>query len=145
MLGTLRVMIAHCNWSRIEIIFYKLVVLFCALVYFYIGYEYMNGKYKISGGFYVSLETQLKDLTYLYVFGNVELFFEMYRRLGDFDQTNELRYEYKFKDQADEERKAIAEREFNSIEDDAMEEELHDLIAIKCISLKREESKKNEG
>ena len=75
MVGTLRVMIAYCNWSRWEIILYKLLVLFAGLVNFYVGYEYMNGKYKISKGFFVALETQLRDLTYLYVFGNVELFF----------------------------------------------------------------------
>ena len=69
----------------------------------------MNGKYKITKGFFISIETQLKDLTYLYVFGNVELFFEMFRRLGDFDQTNELKCAYKFKDQADDEKKAIAD------------------------------------
>ena len=71
MVGTLRVMIAYCNWSRWEIVLYKLLVLFAGLINFYVGYEYMNGKYKISKGFFISLETQLRDLTYLYVFGNV--------------------------------------------------------------------------
>jgi hypothetical protein len=68
------------------------VVLFCALVFFYVGFEYMNGKYKISQGYYVELELTLRDLIYLYVFGIVECLFEMYRKLSSFDQTDELKY-----------------------------------------------------
>lgn len=108
-------MIAYGNWSRWEVIVYKLSVLFAGLVNFYVGFEYMNGKYKVTKGFYISLETQLKDLTYLYVFGNVELFFEMFRRLSDFDQTNEIKFQYQFKDAADEEKKAMAESELKDI------------------------------
>lgn len=102
-------MIAYGNWAKWEVIVYKLIVVFAGLVNFYVGFEYMNGKYKVTKGYYIALEAQLKDLTYLYVFGNMELFFEMFRRLSDFDQTNELKYEYKFKDAADEEKKALAE------------------------------------
>lgn len=41
-------------------------------------------------------------MIYLYVFGIVELFFEYYRRLSYFDQTEELKYEYKLRDQSEE-------------------------------------------
>ena len=34
----------------------------------------------------------------LYVFGNNELFFEYYRRISDFDQTEELQYSYEFRE-----------------------------------------------
>ncbi len=73
--GSLRVMIVYVDWSRWEVILYKLTVMFCGLIFFYVGFEYMNGKYKISQGFLTEFENTLKELTYLYVFGNVELFF----------------------------------------------------------------------
>lgn len=40
-------------------------------------------------------------MTYLYVFGVVQLCFEYYRRLSYFDQTEELKCEYQFKDQSE--------------------------------------------
>lgn len=147
MAGTLRVMIAYSNWSRWEVLLYKLFVLFAGLVNFYVGYEYMNGKYKISKGFFVSKELQLRDLTYLYVFGNVELFFEMFRRLGDFDQTNDLKYAYRFTDESENERKAIADLEFKGIEGEVLQEEINDAIFVKMASLKKltaKMSKKSE-
>ena len=69
--GYLRVLIAYSYWSRWQIIVYKIGVLICGLIFFFIGFEYMNGKYKFTKGFLVDKETTLKDLTYLYVFGNV--------------------------------------------------------------------------
>lgn len=41
-------------------------------------------------------------MVYLYVFGVVELFYEYYRRLSYFDQTEELRHEYELKDLCEE-------------------------------------------
>lgn len=51
--GSLRVMIKHVKWSRWEIVLYKLVLLFSGLILFYVGFEYMNGKYKISSGYLI--------------------------------------------------------------------------------------------
>jgi hypothetical protein len=92
LMGMLRVMIAYCKWSKCEVILFKLLVLACGLVYFYVGFEYMNGKYKITKGHYIAMEEKLRDLVYLYVFGVLECMFEMYRRLSKFDQTDELKY-----------------------------------------------------
>ncbi len=36
----------------------------------------------------------------LYVFGIVELFFEYYRRLSYFDQTEDLKFEFLFQDES---------------------------------------------
>lgn len=36
----------------------------------------------------------------LYVFGIVELFFENYRRLSYFDQTEDLKFEFLFQDES---------------------------------------------
>lgn len=134
-------MIAYGNWAKWEVIVYKLIVVFAGLVNFYVGFEYMNGKYKVTKGYYIALEAQLKDLTYLYVFGNMELFFEMFRRLSDFDQTNELKYEYKFKDAADEEKKALAEEQLKDIEQEMVQEDAFEALAVEIASMKKLESK----
>ena len=75
---------------------YKFVVMLCGLVFFYVGFRYMMGAYKVTGGYFKEFETTLKNMVYLYVFGLVELFFGFYRKLSEFDQTKELKYEYEF-------------------------------------------------
>lgn len=61
----------------------------------------MKGGYKITRGYLIEVENRFRDMTYLYVFGVVQLCFEYYRRLSYFDQTEELKYEYQFKDQSE--------------------------------------------
>jgi hypothetical protein len=103
------VQIAYAKWKRWEVVLYKLSVLLCGLISFYVAYEYMLGKYKVTKGFYIQKENQLKELVYLYVFGNLELFFELYRKLSDFDQTSSLRYEYCFEDKRERESRVLAD------------------------------------
>ena len=71
MTGYLRVLIVYSFWARWQVVCYKLGVLLSGLIFFYIGFKYMNGGYKFTYGFLVAKEIQLKDLTYLYVFGVV--------------------------------------------------------------------------
>ena len=52
----------------------------------------MNGAYKITDGYLVTVEDTFKNMVYLYVFGLVELFFRYYRMLSDFDQTKQLKF-----------------------------------------------------
>lgn len=94
--GSLRVMIAYEKWERWKIVLYKLAVMTCGLIFFYVGFTYMNGAYKITKGYLPEVEETVKNVVYLYVFGNVDLFFEYYRRISEFDQTKELRYVYQF-------------------------------------------------
>lgn len=96
--GSMRVMIAYVKWTKWELILYKIVLIFSGLIFFYVGYEYMMGRYKITSGYLVEVESRFKDMIYLYVFGIVELFFEYFRRLSYFDQTEDLKYEYQFQD-----------------------------------------------
>lgn len=74
----------------------------CGLIFFYVGFDYMNGSYKITHGYLIKIENTIKDMTYLYVFGIVEMFFEFYRRLSYFDQTEQLSYDYQFLTQSEE-------------------------------------------
>lgn len=90
--GTLRVMIAYGKCARWEIIIYKLGVMSCGLIFFYVGFTYMNGGYKITDGYLIEAEGRFRDMTYLYVFGVVEVCFEFYKRLSYFDQTEDLKY-----------------------------------------------------
>jgi hypothetical protein len=53
--GSLRVMIAFANWSKWEVICYKLVTMSCGLIFFYVGFTFMNGGYKITSGYLVHL------------------------------------------------------------------------------------------
>ena len=115
MTGYLRVLIVYCYWKRWQIIFFKFSVLVSGLIFFYIGFVYLKGGYKITKGYLISLEIQLKDLSTLYVFGLVELFFEFYRKLSQFDQTDDLKYEYFFSDTSKDVDKRIAEVEMKNL------------------------------
>lgn len=53
--GNFRVMIAHAAWSRFEVITSKIILIICAFVFFYVGFTYMNGRYKITQGFLVQV------------------------------------------------------------------------------------------
>lgn len=54
-------------------------------------------------------------MTLLYVFGVVEQFFECYRRLSYFDQTEDLQYEYQFQAQSERDDKRLAEFEMDNL------------------------------
>ena len=75
---------------------FKLTLLGCGMFSFYVGFTYMTGAYKISMGYDPAFDETVKGLLYLYVFGLVELVYEYFRRLSDFDQTNDFKYEYQF-------------------------------------------------
>lgn len=52
-----------------------MAVLSCGLIFFYVGFTYMKGAYKITKGFMPEVEDTVKNVIYLYVFGNMDLFF----------------------------------------------------------------------
>lgn len=80
-------MIAYEKMSKWRVIAFKLSVLSCGLIFFYIGVVYMRGGYKITSGYLPEVEEIVKNIVYLYVFGNTDLFFEYYRKISEFDQT----------------------------------------------------------
>lgn len=57
-------------------------------------------------------------MVYLYVFGNTDLFFGYYRKISDFDQTGELKYEYQFKDASEEKKKQLVDIQLKNYEVD---------------------------
>lgn len=75
-------MLAFEKWERWKVIVFKLAVMLCGLIFFYVGFVYMNGAYKITEGYFPEIEDTVKNLVYLYVFGNCDLFFEFYRRIS---------------------------------------------------------------
>ena len=46
--GYLRVLILYSNWTRWQVVLYKISIMFCAFIFFYIGFKYMTGVYKFS-------------------------------------------------------------------------------------------------
>ena len=99
------------------------------LAFFYVGFVYLRGGYKITKGFFLSLEIKLKDLMTLYVFGAVELFFEFYRKLSQFDQTDNLKYEYFFADASEAANKTRTEISMKNLKQEILQEEINDLIS----------------
>jgi hypothetical protein len=49
-------MIAYLDWSKRKILLYKLSVLASGLIFFYVGFTYMRGGYKITHGRFSSVE-----------------------------------------------------------------------------------------
>lgn len=56
----------------------------------------------------------------MFVFGAVELFFEMYRKLSQFDQTSNLKHDYIFEDPNAKENEFMAETEYKKAEEAAL-------------------------
>lgn len=44
-------MIAYEKWEKWKLIVYKLGVMSCGLIFFYVGFVYMKGAYKITKGY----------------------------------------------------------------------------------------------
>lgn len=45
-----RIIIAYIEMTKCKVILYKLAVLISGLIFFYVGYTFMQGAYKITGG-----------------------------------------------------------------------------------------------
>ena len=60
-------------------------------------------------------------MTYLYVFGMVEVCFSYYRRLSYFDQTEELKSAYQFMDIAVKNDELIVEAEYENIKQESLQ------------------------
>ena len=95
---------------------------------FYIGFQYMNGAYKITEGYFIEMESTLKDLSLLFVFGIVELMFQLFKRMSHFDQTDNFKYVYSFDDQYVAEKQKAIEAQMANMKQMALREELQDLI-----------------
>jgi hypothetical protein len=115
--GSLRVMIAYERWARWKVVLYKLACMSCGLIFFYVGFTYMNGAYKVTKGYLPQVEETVKNVVYLYVFGNVDLFFEYYRRISEFDQTDQLKYEYQLRSEEEQQRDRIIGVEMRNFEE----------------------------
>ena len=79
-------------------------------------------------------------MVYLYVFGNTDLFFGYYRKISEFDQTAELKYEYQFKDAFQEKQKQLVEIQLKNYQADVFRQEVDDRIVTKLKSIKFKKS-----
>jgi hypothetical protein len=95
--GNFRIMMLSVKWSKWKVILFKLVLLADSAVFFLIGSHYMSVNYQYTGGASADLDGKVKDFVLLYIFGLFALFVEMYAKICDIDQTNELRFEYQLK------------------------------------------------
>lgn len=57
----------------------------------------MSVNYQYTSGTYPELDGKVKDFVLLYIFGLFALFVEMYAKMCEIDQTNELRFDYQLK------------------------------------------------
>ena len=57
----------------------------------------MSNNYQYTNGANPGLDGQVKDFVLLYIFGLFALFVEMYDKMCDIDQTNDLRFDYELK------------------------------------------------
>ena len=95
--GNFRIMMLSVQWSRWKVILFKLVLLADSAVFFEIGAYYMSVNYQYTGGSSPDLDGKVKDFVLLYIFGLFALFVEMYTKMCEIDQTNELRFDYQLK------------------------------------------------
>ena len=68
--------------TKWQVLLYKIFALASALLFFYVGFTFMRGAYKITRGHLKEKEDAFKNVIYLYVFGLCELFFNFYKKLS---------------------------------------------------------------
>jgi hypothetical protein len=96
--GNFRIMMLSVKWSKWRVILFKLVLLADSTVIFEIAAYYMSNDYKYTKGVDTELDSQIKDFVLLYIFGLFALFVELYSKMCDIDQTNELKFDYQLKE-----------------------------------------------
>jgi hypothetical protein len=96
--GNFRVMMLLVKWSKWRVILYKLILLADSALFFEIGAYYLSVNYYYTGGADSTLDGQVKDFVLLYIFGLFAVFVEMYSKICDIDQTNDLKYCYELKE-----------------------------------------------
>jgi hypothetical protein len=72
--GTYRIIIKHANLKRWQNIIFKCVILLDGLCFFALGFYIMYSGYKPTKGILASVDTQFKDFSILYVFGNLAFY-----------------------------------------------------------------------
>ena len=103
--GNFRIMMLYVNWSKWRVILFKLVLLADSALFFEIGAYYLSVNFLYTGGTNPTLDGQVKDFVLLYIFGLFAVFVEMYSKICDIDQTNDLKFCYELKEM--EEKKKI--------------------------------------
>jgi len=96
--GTYRVIMKHANFKRWQNIIFKLVIFLDGLCFFALGFYIMYFDYRPSEGIALSIDSQFKDFSLLYVFGNLAYYKELCSLHNNFDRTNRLKYSYKLID-----------------------------------------------
>ena len=96
--GNFRVMMLLVKWSKWRVILYKLILLADSAVFFEIGAYYLSSNFLYTGGVDTTLDGKVKDFVLLYIFGLFAVFVEMYSKICDIDQTNDLKYCYELKE-----------------------------------------------
>lgn len=96
--GNFRVMMLMVKWSKWRVILYKLILLADSALFFEIGAYYLSVNFLYTGGVDSTLDGQVKDFVLLYIFGLFAVFVEMYSKICDIDQTNDLKYVYELKE-----------------------------------------------
>ena len=96
--GNFRVMMLLVKWSKWRVILFKLILLADSALFFEIGAYYLSVNFYYTGGVNPTLDGQVKDFVLLYIFGLFAVFVEMYSKICDIDQTNDLKYCYELKE-----------------------------------------------
>lgn len=89
-----RFLLLNYHWNRLKTITFKIVLLLGAIVLFGVGTYIMFINFKISKGLDPDIDSRFKDFTLLYTFGNFAFFGELYMKIGDFDKTGDLEFNY---------------------------------------------------
>ena len=50
MTGYMRVAVVYFRWKKWQIIVYKIMLITCGMIFFFIGVRFMSGNYRITGG-----------------------------------------------------------------------------------------------
>ena len=87
-IGAFRILILNVEWKAYQVVLMKICFLICSLLFTTLACDLIVNNWASDA---------LKDFIFLYLFGMVTTFLEMYGKFTDFDGTAEMRFDYSTK------------------------------------------------
>lgn len=96
-IGSFRVMIIYCDWSKWQVLAYKCTLLIGSTSYFILGVHYLVGNLRFTKGLAPDLDDKIENILLIYINAGFQVYLEMLARMDGVDGVSGFRYDYKLR------------------------------------------------
>jgi hypothetical protein len=93
----LRVMLVRMEWTKWQIIAFKLSVMVNCLLYFVSGAYFIYVDFTYTNKMIPAFDAKVHDFMLLYMFAMFSWLYELYSKMTDLDYTGDFKYVYQIK------------------------------------------------